>query len=152
MKKLNLDHMKMLDVGSDRRWSRVLVEDNDGEMPNFYCIMPNGLNLIKQKKYDDTSDSTPLCEIQFQTHTSRVTNKEVWVNDGVTDENLISILRHRLQSLKQFKTPDKDLEWRIDKALMLIKELHFVNQGIFYENIMTRDAYENNYYKKLLKN
>ena len=36
---------------------------------------------------------------------------------------------------------------KIDKALTLVKELHFVHQGIFYENIMTRNAYENNYCK-----
>ena len=78
--------------------------------------------------------------------------KGEWENNGVTDENLISILRHRLESLKQFKTPDKDLECQIDKALTLVKELQFVNQGIYYENIMTKDAYENNYYRKLLKN
>ena len=145
MKKLNLDHMKMLDVGSDRRWSRVLVEDNDGEMPNYYCIMPNYSN----KKYDNISCKTPLCEIPFQTHKAKVVklHEQGWINNGVTDENLISILRHRLKSLKQFKTPNKHLEWRIDMALMLIKELHLVYQGIYYENIMTRNAYENNYCK-----
>ena len=143
MKKLNLDHMKMLDVPNDRRWSTVLVEDNDGEMPNLYCIMPNPLN----KKYDNISCKIPLCEIPFQTHKAKERMKGEWENNGVTDENLISILRHRLKSLKQFKTPNKDLEWRIDMALMLIKELHFVHQGIFYENIMTRNAYENSYCK-----
>ena len=143
MHKLNLDYMKMLNVPSDRRWSTVLVEDNDGEMPNFYCIMPNGLN----KKYDNISCKIPLCEIPFQTHKSKERMNGGWINDGVTDENLISILRHRLKSLKQFKTPNKDLEWRIDKALTLVKELHFVHQGIFYENIMTRNAYENSYCK-----
>jgi len=145
MKKLNLDYMKMLDVGSDRRWSRVLVEDNDGEMPNYYCIMPNYSN----KKYDNISCKTPLCEIPFQTHKAKVVklHEQGWINNGVTDENLISILRHRLKSLKQFKTPNKDLEWRIDMALMLISELHLVHQGIYYENIMTRNAYENSYCK-----
>ena len=143
MKKLNLDYMKMLNVPNDRRWSTVLVEDNNKEMPNFYCIMPNGLN----KKYDNISCKIPLCEIPFQTHKSKERMNGGWINDGVTDENLISILRHRLKSLKQFKTPNKDLEWRIDKALTLVKELHFVHQGIFYENIMTRNAYENSYCK-----
>ena len=148
MKKLNLDHMKMLDVPNDRRWSTVLVDDNNKEMPNFYCIMPNASN----RKYDNIPCKIPLCEIPFQTHKSKERMNGEWENNGVTDENLISILRHRLQSLKQFKTPDKNLECQIDKALTLVKELQFVYGGIFYENIMTKDAYENNYYRKLLKN
>ena len=143
MKKLNLDYMKMLNVPNDRRWSTVLVEDNDGEMPNYYCIMPNASN----RKYDNMPCKIPLCEIPFQTHKSKERKNGEWENNGVTDENLISILRHRLESLKQFKTPNKDLEWRIDKASTLIQELHFVHQGIYYENIMTRNAYENNYCK-----
>ena len=143
MKKINLDYMKMLNVPNDRRWSTVLVEDNNKEMPNFYCIMPNASN----RKYDNMPCKIPLCEIPFQTHKSKERKSGEWENNGVTDENLISILRHRLKSLKQFKTPNKNLEWRIDMALMLIKELHFVHQGIYYENIMTRNAYENSYCK-----
>ena len=146
MHKLNLDDMKMLNVPNDRRWSTVLVKDNDGEMPNFYCIMPNRSN----KKYDNIPFSqklrklmTPLCVMPFQTHKSKERKDGEWENNGVTDENLISILTHRLESLKQFKTPNKHLEWRVDKALMLIKELRMIHWGIYYENIMTRSDYEN---------